>query len=86
MPVERQVIQIYSDTNRDDPNRRGWLRDVPESNVGRWAKEFLDFIDARYPQIPKDIAAKGELSAETKARLNQALTEFNEIFEPSKPS
>ena len=86
MPVERQVIQIYAATNRDDPNRRGWLRDVPESDVGRWAKEFLAFIDARYPQIPKDIIAKGELTAETKPRLNQALTEFNEIFEPSKPS
>ena len=86
MPVERQVIQIYAATNRDDPNRRGWLRDVPESDVARWAKEFLDFIDARYPQIPKGILAKGELTAETKTTLNQALTEFNQIFEPSKPS
>jgi F-type H+-transporting ATPase subunit alpha len=86
MPVERQVIQIYAATNRDDPNRRGWLRDVPETDVGRWAKDFLAFIDARYPQIPKDIIAKRELTAETKTKLNQALTEFNEIFEPSKPS
>ena len=49
-------------------------------------EDFLAFIDARYPQIPKDIIAKSELTAETKTKLNQALTEFNEIFEPSKPS
>jgi F-type H+/Na+-transporting ATPase subunit alpha len=81
MPVEKQVIQIYAATNRDDPNRRGWLRDIPVSDVTRWAKEFLAFIDGGYSQIPKDIAGKRELSAETKSQLNKALTEFNEIFQ-----
>jgi F-type H+-transporting ATPase subunit alpha len=81
MPVEQQVIQIYAATNRDDPNRRGWLREVPVSDVGRWAKEFLAFIDGSYSQIPKDIAAKRELTAEIKSQLNKALTEFNELFQ-----
>jgi F-type H+-transporting ATPase subunit alpha len=81
MTVERQVIQIYAATSRDDPNRRGWLREVPVSEVARWAKEFLDFIDARYPNVPKDIASKRELTPESKAQLNQALAEFNEIFQ-----
>jgi F-type H+-transporting ATPase subunit alpha len=84
LPVERQVIQIYAATSRDDPARRGWLRDVPVSEIGRWAKEFLEFIDAHYSQIPKDIAQKRELTAETKAALNKALSEFNEIFQESK--
>jgi F-type H+-transporting ATPase subunit alpha len=84
MPVERQVIQIYAATNRDDPSRRGWLREIPVADIGRWGKEFLDFVDGRYPQIPKDIAAKRELAEDTKTQLNQALSEFNEIFQPSK--
>src|SRR5213594_1055174 len=28
MPVARQVMQIYAATNKDDPNKRGWIRDV----------------------------------------------------------
>ncbi len=84
MSVERQVIQIYAATNRDDPNKRGWLREVPVTGVRRWAKEFMDFIDARFPQISKDLISKRELTAEIKTQLNRALTEFNEIFQPSK--
>jgi F-type H+-transporting ATPase subunit alpha len=81
MPVERQVIQIYAATNRDDPDRRGWLRDVPTNQITRWAKEFLEFIDAKYPEIPKDIAAKKEITQETRARLNKAIAELNEVFQ-----
>ncbi len=84
MPIERQVIQIYAATNRDDPNKRGWLREIAVSDVGRWAKEFLEFIDARHPAIPKDVAAKRELTADTKSQLNKAIAEFNEIFQPTQ--
>ncbi len=81
MPVERQVMQIYAATNRDDPKKRGWLRDVPTPDVQRWSKEFLDFVDAKYPPIPKEIREKRELSNELKAKLNAALTEFNGLFQ-----
>jgi F-type H+-transporting ATPase subunit alpha len=83
MPVERQVLQIYAATNRDDPKKRGWLRDVPTPDVQRWSKEFLDFVDAKYPPIPKEIREKKELSNELKAKLNAALTEFNGLFQAS---
>src|SRR5512132_415808 len=52
MPVERQVLVIYAATNRDDPKKRGWLREIPTWDVQRWAKEFLEFVDAKSPQIP----------------------------------
>jgi len=84
MPVARQVIQIYAGTNRDDPNKRGWLRDVPVTEVTRWAKEFIEFVAGHYPQIEKDIEAKRELTPQTRAELNKALTEFNETFEATK--
>ncbi len=84
MPVARQVIQIYAGTNRDDPNKRGWLRDVPVTDVTRWAKEFIEFVAGHYPQIEKDIEAKRELTPQTRAELNKALTEFNETFEATK--
>ncbi len=80
MPVARQVIQIYAGTNRDDPNKRGWLRDVPVTDVTRWAKEFLEFVAGHYPQIEKDIEAKRELTPQTRAELNKV----NETFEATK--
>jgi F-type H+-transporting ATPase subunit alpha len=84
MPVEKQVLQIYAATNRDDPGKRGWQRDVPVKDVSRWAKGFLEFIEGRFPQILKDLAAKREFTAEIKTALNGAITEYNRVFEPSK--
>ena len=83
MAVERQVLQIYAATNRDDPKKRGWLRDVPTPDVQRWSKEFLDFVDAKYPQVPKEIREKKELSNDLKAKINAALSEFNALFQPT---
>ncbi len=81
LSVGRQVLQIYAGTNKDDAGKRGWLRDVPVSDVPRWAKEFLEFCDAKYPQLQKNIEEKRELTAEIKTELNKALTEFNGGFQ-----
>ncbi len=81
MPVEQQVIQIYAATNRDDAGKRGWLRDVPVSDVVRWMKEFLEFVAGKFPQLPKDIAEKKEMTSEIKATLNKAILEFNDVFQ-----
>jgi F-type H+-transporting ATPase subunit alpha len=83
MPVEKQVMQLYAATNRDDAQKRGWIRQVPVSDVVRWMREFLEFADGRYPQIAKDISSKRELTNEIKAELNKALTEFNDVFQPT---
>jgi F-type H+-transporting ATPase subunit alpha len=84
MPVEKQVMQLYAATNRDDPNKRGWIRQVPVSDVVRWMREFIEFSDGRYPQLAKDISTKRELTSEIKAALNKALAEFNEVFQPTQ--
>jgi F-type H+-transporting ATPase subunit alpha len=83
MPVERQVLQIYAATNKDDPNKRGWIRDVPVQDVQRWAREFLEFIDSRHPAVLKDLAAKRELTNDIKAALNKAIVDFNQLFQPT---
>ena len=83
MPVAKQVMQIYAATNRDDAQKRGWIRDVPAKEVVRWAKEFMEFSDGKFPQLAKDIAEKKELTADIKAALNKALSEFNDVFQKS---
>ena len=84
MPVARQVIQIYAGSNRDDPGKRGWLRNIAVGDITRWAKEFSEFMDGKYPQVEKDLAAKRELTPEIKAALNKAIAEFNEVFQGAK--
>jgi F-type H+-transporting ATPase subunit alpha len=81
MPVEKQVMQLYAAINRDDPSKRGWIRQVPVADVVRWMKEFLEFTDSRHPQLAQDILAKRELTNDIKATLNKAITEFNELFQ-----
>ncbi|MBU8900143.1 F0F1 ATP synthase subunit alpha [Corallococcus sp. H22C18031201] len=83
LSVERQVMQIYAATNKDDANKRGWIRNVPVSDVVRWMKEFLEFADGKYPNIAQDISAKRELTNDIKATLNKCLAEFNEVFQPT---
>src|SRR5574339_666800 len=36
MPVEKQVLQLYAATNKDDPGKKGWLREIPVPDIGRW--------------------------------------------------
>ncbi|MFB1484244.1 F0F1 ATP synthase subunit alpha [Corallococcus sp. RDP092CA] len=83
LSVERQVIQIYAATNKDDAAKRGWIRNVPVSDVVRWMKEMLEFVDSKYASLVQDLVAKRELTADIKATLNKALTEFNELFQPT---
>jgi F-type H+-transporting ATPase subunit alpha len=83
MPVEKQVMQIYAATNKDDSAKRGWIRQVPVTDVPRWMKEYVEFMDSKYPQVAKDLAAKRELTGDIKAALNKGMAEFNELFQPT---
>jgi F-type H+/Na+-transporting ATPase subunit alpha len=83
MPVEKQVIQIYAATNRDEAGV-GWIRNVPVEQVGRYMKELMDFMDARHPELAKTIAEKKALDDATKASINKALAEFREIFQAAE--
>jgi F-type H+/Na+-transporting ATPase subunit alpha len=83
MPVEHQVLQIYGASNRDDPGKRGWARDVPVADMSRWATELVEFVDTKYPEVTRIIREKKELTAEAKTGLNKALGEFNQMFQPT---
>jgi F-type H+-transporting ATPase subunit alpha len=83
MAQEDQVLQIYAATNRDDEKKRGWIREVPTGDVQRWAKEFIEYVHSKAPQIPQEIREKKELSNELKGRINKTLTEFNGLFQPT---
>jgi F-type H+/Na+-transporting ATPase subunit alpha len=81
MPVAKQVMQLYAATNLDDPQKRGWLAEVPVPDIVRWCNEFVAFCGAKHASIETDISTKKELTADIKAKLNAAITEFNQGFQ-----
>ena len=73
MPVQYQVIIIYAATKK-------YLLDVPVKDILRFEKEFFEFLDMKYPEIPGNIVAEKQISDETDAALQAALKEFKESF------
>jgi F-type H+-transporting ATPase subunit alpha len=73
MPVQYQVIIIYVATNK-------YLLDIPVSAITRFETELFEFLDTKYPEIPKNIATEKQISDETDALLKKAVEEFKAQF------
>src|SRR6266542_3597024 len=77
MPVERQVISIWAGGN-------GFLDHIPVSDVRRFERELLDFMEANYPEIGQHIRNEGTLPDEVEEKLREAATEFARRFRSSE--
>ena len=73
MPVQYQVIIIYAVTHK-------YLLDVAVEDITRFEKEFFEFLDTKYPEIPGNIASEQVISDETEGLLQKALDEFKQQF------
>lgn len=73
MPVQYQVIIIYVVTGK-------YLLDIPVSAVTRFEKEFFEFLDTKYPEVPARIAEDRVISEETENTLKKAIEEFKHGF------
>ena len=73
MPVEYQVIIIYAATKK-------YLLDIEVSRVLEFEKEFFDFLDTKYPEIPSSIKNEKVISDETESALVKAIEEFKKEF------
>lgn len=71
--VEDQVMIIYAANNK-------YLSDIPVEKVKEFETEFLNFMEINYPEIGYTIKQSGQLSDETKEKLNKALEEFKKNF------
>ena len=69
MPVEYQVIIIYVATNK-------YLLDVPVEKITEFEKEFFEFLDTKYPEIPQNIRTEKVISDQTEELLKKAIAEF----------
>jgi len=73
-PVEHQVIAIFAGTN-------GYVDDIPTSDVRKFEKELMKFVDAKYENIRKEIKEKKTLDDDLKAKLRAMIEEFKKTFQ-----
>ncbi len=73
VPIERQVVSIFLGTN-------GYLDDIPVSDIKRFEKEILEFIEVKYNQVFEAIKKEKQLSDSTTEDLKKAADEFKAVF------
>ncbi len=74
MAVEYQVIILFVATKK-------YLLDVPVSDITRFEAELFEFLDTKYPQVPKAIREEKVISDETEKTLVAAIEEFKGRFQ-----
>ncbi|MEJ2636302.1 MAG: F0F1 ATP synthase subunit alpha [Calditrichia bacterium] len=73
MPVEKQIAIIFVGSE-------GYLDKLPVSSVMRFEKEYLEYLDNKYPDVLKTIVKEKVLSDEIKERMRKIVEEFLKIF------
>ena len=73
-PVEHQVIAIFAGTN-------GYVDDISTSDIRKFEKELMKFVDAKYENIKKEIKEKKTLDDDLKAKLRAMVEEFKKSFQ-----
>jgi F-type H+-transporting ATPase subunit alpha len=81
MPMENQVIAIYSATPQ--AKRPSWVRELDLEDIGRYEREMLDYVTSRHADGVAAIKDSGRLEADVKLKLETALDEFAKIFQPT---
>jgi len=73
MAFEDQVVAIYSGT-------RGYLDKLAITEVGPFQESLIAFMKASYPDILSGIVAKGQIDADTDAKMKDIFTKFTADF------
>ena len=74
--VEKQVVSVYIGTN-------SYFESIEVSDVKKFEKEFLEFVELRYPQILENIRVTKTLDDDTVQLIKIAVEEFIEKFKKS---
>lgn len=75
MPAEKQVTILFAGVN-------GYLDKWPVESISKYEKEMLDFMEAKHPEILREIKEKKDISPELDQKMRSALEEFDKIFQP----
>ena len=75
LKVEEQVVSIYAGT-------KGYLDDIPTSDVGRFEKELLEEFNSRYTDLMEEIRESGKMPDDDK--MKSAMEGFRDRFQPTE--
>jgi len=73
IPVEKQIVAFFAAIN-------GYLDDIPVEAVTKFERELYAFMDAKHPEILKEILEKKKLDDELTEKLHAAIKEFKATF------
>jgi F-type H+-transporting ATPase subunit alpha len=73
MSTEKQITIFYAAS-------RGYLDEIPASEIRRFEEEFLNYMDATNSDLLRKIASEGKLSDEIDAALDKSVSEFVKGF------
>ena len=73
MEVGKQIVMLYAAVN-------DFLSDIKVSDIRRFEREFLEYMDTHYREIEKSIITGKALTDEIKTKLEEAIVEFKKIF------
>lgn len=73
MPVEYQVIIIYAATKK-------YLLDVAVENILEFENGLFEFIDTKYPELPKRIRSEKQLTEEIEKLMVAVIEEYKKEF------
>ena len=76
VPVEKQVLSVYVGTNN-------YFESIEVKDVKRFEKEFLEYVDLKYPQILENIRVSKALNDDSVQLIKKAVEEFVEKFKKS---
>ena len=69
MPVAEQVAIIYAVSN-------GYLDDVEVTDLAKWEKKFLEYVNMTQGEYLKDLAKKNEWDEKVEGKLKEIIGEF----------
>ncbi len=73
MNLSHQVMILYAVIN-------GYLDDVPTEDIKKFEKNFLKFMDEKYPDVGHLISKTKDLDEKTEEKLKSGILEFKNIF------
>ncbi|NRZ82584.1 proton translocating ATP synthase F1 alpha subunit [Clostridium beijerinckii] len=73
LEVGKQIIILYAAVN-------DFLSDIKVSDIKKFEKEFLEYVDTHHREIEKSIITGKTLTDEIKSMLEEAIVEFKKIF------
>ncbi len=73
LSVEQQIVVIFIAT-------KGHLDDVPSAKAVQFEKEFLEFVQSRYPKLLDSLKKEKKLNEDLEKQLEEIIQEFKAVF------